>query len=51
VLQLARALVEEFEVDPATAERDSADFVRELLRLQLLVIDPVGQSLEEVGNP
>ena len=51
VQDLSLALVEEFEVDPATAERDSADFVRELVRLQLLVVDPIGQSLEEVGNP
>jgi len=51
VADLAQALVDEFEVDPATAERDSADFVRELVRLQLLVLDPGGQRLEEVGTP
>jgi hypothetical protein len=50
VAELARALESEFEVDPATAERDSADFVRELVRLQLLVLDAVDQRLEEVGN-
>ena len=51
VADLALALVSEFEVDPATAERDSADFVRELVLLQLLVVDAVDQRPEEVGEP
>ena len=50
VADLARALVAEFEVDSVTAEQDSADFVHELVRLQLLVLDPGGQRLEEVGT-
>ena len=39
VAEIARVLIDEFEVDQATAERDSADFVRELIRRKLLLVD------------
>ena len=39
VRDIARVLIDEFEVDQATAERDSADFVRELVRRKLLLVD------------
>ena len=50
VSDLARAMADEFEVDPATAERDSAEFVRDLLRRKLLLIGAGDQRLEEVGT-
>ena len=40
VADIAREVVTEFEVDLATAERDSADFVAEAVRRKLLMIDP-----------
>lgn len=51
VSDLARVLVDEFEVDPATAERDSTEFVRELVGRKLLLIGAGEPSLEEVGTP
>jgi Coenzyme PQQ synthesis protein D (PqqD) len=48
--ELALALVSEFEVDLATAQRDSADFVRELVRRKLLVVAAVSGPGEGVGN-
>ena len=37
VREIAASIVEEFEVDPATAQRDAADFVREMLQGGLLL--------------
>ena len=48
VAEIARVLIDEFEVDEETAERDSADFVRELVRRKLLQVDV---RLEEPRSP
>ena len=37
VREIAAAIVGEFDVDPATAERDAAEFVREMLEGSLLL--------------
>ena len=50
VAEIARVLIEEFEVDQATAERDSTELVRELIGRKLLVITAGEPSLEEVGT-
>ena len=47
VSEIARVLIDEFEVDQATAERDSADFVVELVRRKLLLVDA---RLEELRS-
>jgi Coenzyme PQQ synthesis protein D (PqqD) len=39
VSEIARVLIDEFEIDLATAERDAADFVAELVRKKLLLLD------------
>ena len=44
VAEIARVLSDEFEVDQATAERDSADFVRELVRRKLLLVNSGGET-------
>ena len=41
VREMAQALVEEFEVDLGTAERDAADFVADMLRQRLLLPEGV----------
>jgi coenzyme PQQ synthesis protein D (PqqD) len=37
VREIAASIVEEFEVDPATAERDAVEFVRDMLQGGLLL--------------
>jgi hypothetical protein len=44
VREIAARVVEEFEVDPGTAERDAAEFIEALLREGLLVHAPDGAA-------
>ena len=53
LLKIAQQLVDEFEVDPATAEADACAFVADLVQKRLLLLDPAppGTTLPHDPTP